>query len=69
MSDPSWDSNTATASTGDVENVAKTCHFCGLPIPDGERPIGAKTGNAYAHFECWYDGAPFPRDEQTGALL
>lgn len=43
------------------------CHYCKLPIPDGEKAIEATTKNAWAHFECWYDGGPpFPRDPKTG---
>jgi hypothetical protein len=48
------------------ERVARRCHGCGLPIPDDEKAVEAKTGNAWKHFECWYDGAPFPRDPLTG---
>jgi hypothetical protein len=47
--------------------VARRCRGCGLPIPDDEKAVEAKTGNAW-HFECWYDGAPFPRDPLTGVL-
>ena len=47
----------------------RTCHFCKGPIPDSERGIEAVTKNAWAHFECWYDGDPFPRDPETGELL
>jgi hypothetical protein len=39
-----------------------TCHFCGLPIAPGEKKIQAKTGNAWAHVTCWYDGSAFERD-------
>jgi hypothetical protein len=45
------------------------CHYCTLPIPEYEKRIEAKTKNAWAHFECWYDGEPFPRDFQTGEQL
>lgn len=48
---------------------ARKCHFCTLPIPDNEKAVEAKTGNAWAHFECWYDRSPFPRDARTGELL
>lgn len=47
----------------------QTCHFCQGPIPDEEKAIEAKTGNAWAHFECWYDGPPFERDPLTGELV
>jgi hypothetical protein len=50
------------------EALVRRCHDCGLPIPDDEKAIKAKTGNAWKHFECWYDGTPFPRDPQTGVL-
>jgi hypothetical protein len=33
---------------------------------DDEKAIEAKTKNAWAHFECWYDGSPFERDPKTG---
>lgn len=46
----------------------RTCHFCGLPIPDDEKAIQATTKNGWAHFECWYDGTPFERDPDTGEL-
>jgi hypothetical protein len=45
---------------------ARTCHFCALPIPADERAVEAKTKNAWAHFECWYDGVPLDRDPTTG---
>jgi hypothetical protein len=48
-------------------SVERECYGCGLPIPAGERAIQATTGNAWKHFECWYDGTPFPRDRETGA--
>lgn len=44
----------------------RRCHSCELPIPDGEEAIQDKTGNAWMHFECWYDGTPFLRDPLTG---
>ena len=44
----------------------RICHYCKLPIPDGEKAIEAETKNAWAHFECWYDGVPFKRDHETG---
>jgi hypothetical protein len=47
----------------------RTCHFCRLPIPDGERAIEARSKNAWAHFECWYAGTPFKRDPKTGKEL
>jgi hypothetical protein len=47
----------------------RACHFCPFPIPDSERAIRAATDNAWAHFECWYDGTPFRRDPDTGELL
>ena len=47
----------------------RACHYCGLPIPENEKPVQAVTGNAWAHFECWYDGEPFPRDPDTGRQL
>ena len=47
----------------------RVCHFCKLPIPDGEDAIRAKTENAWAHFECWFDGMPFERDPATGERL
>ena len=49
------------------EASMRRCHDCELPIPDGEKAVEAKTGNAWMHFECWYDGTPFPRDPETGA--
>ncbi len=48
------------------EREARRCYDCGLPIPADEKAVEAKTGNAWKHFECWYDGAPFPRDPLTG---
>jgi hypothetical protein len=45
---------------------SRTCTFCEGPIPEDERAIEALTKNGWAHFECWYDGTPFPRDPQTG---
>jgi len=45
----------------------RRCHGCGFPIPDNEKAVEATTGNAWKHFECWYDGGPFPRDPLTGA--
>lgn len=42
------------------------CHFCDLPIPHDEAAVEATTGNAWAHFECWYDGAPINRNPMTG---
>jgi hypothetical protein len=50
----------------DILPVMKRCHFCKGPIPDAEKAAQAKTKNAWAHFECWYDGAPLPRDPQSG---
>ncbi len=47
----------------------RRCHGCGLPIPAGEKAIQATTGNAWKHFECWYDGSVFPRDPRTGIRL
>lgn len=47
----------------------RTCHVCGLPIPDTEGAVEARGKNAWAHFECWYDGAPLARDPKTGAFL
>ncbi len=44
----------------------RRCYDCGLPIPDDEKAIQSKTGNAWKHFECWYDGYTFPRDPLTG---
>jgi hypothetical protein len=41
---------------GDPE-PQRTCHFCGQPIRHS-RPVHAKTGRAWAHFSCWYDGTP-----------
>jgi hypothetical protein len=35
----------------------RTCYFCGQPIR-GAIVIPAKTGDAWAHFSCWYDGTP-----------
>jgi len=35
-------------------------------IPDDEQAVEARTKNAWAHFECWYDGAPFSRNSATG---
>jgi len=37
------------------------CHYCGLPVGD-EAKIEAKTKNAWAHFTCWYEQAPFERE-------
>jgi hypothetical protein len=43
--------------------VPRACHFCQGPIPNDEKAIRARTENAWAHFECWYDGPPpFKRD-------
>ena len=39
----------------------RVCHYGELPI-DGDRAIEAKTGNAWAHVTCWYDGGPFERE-------
>jgi hypothetical protein len=47
----------------------RVCHFCKLPIPDDEAAIAAKTENAWAHFECWYDGWPLKRALRTGERL
>lgn len=47
----------------------RTCHFCTLPIPADEKAVRAKTGDAWAHFECWYDGSCFERDIATGRRL
>jgi hypothetical protein len=44
----------------------RRCHYCKLPIPEAERAVRAQTGNAWAHFECWYDGQVFDRDPVTG---
>ena len=46
----------------------RVCHFCEGKIPDDEGAVHAQTGNAWAHFECWYDGEPFDRDPETGVL-
>jgi hypothetical protein len=46
----------------------RRCHYCGLPIPDREHSVEALTMNAWAHFECWFDGRPWPRDPSTGEL-
>jgi len=48
--------------------TARTCYFCERPISDDEKAIQAKTKNAWAHFECWYDGEPFDRDPITGEV-
>ena len=45
----------------------RVCHYCELPIPDDERAIQARTKNAWAHFECWYEGGPFERDMRERA--
>jgi hypothetical protein len=55
--------------TDSGQSVARACHFCGLPIPANEEAIRAKTGDAWAHFECWYDGSVFKRDADTGRPL
>jgi hypothetical protein len=47
----------------------RKCHFCNLPIPGAEKAVRAKTNNAWAHFECWYDGSLFDRDVRTGEQL
>ena len=47
----------------------RKCYFCPFPIPDDEKAIRAKTDNAWAHFECWYDGSVFERDPKTGEQL
>ncbi len=47
----------------------RRCWFCELPIPNHEKSIEAKTKNAWAHFECWYDGTPFNRHHWTGEQL
>jgi hypothetical protein len=47
----------------------RRCHYCSGPIPDEEKAVRAKTGNAWAHFECWYDGSPFRRDPGSGEPL
>lgn len=54
--------------SGDSYSPPRRCYGCGLPIPDGERAIRAKTGDAWKHFECWYDGTAFARDPETGEL-
>jgi hypothetical protein len=46
----------------------RRCCDCGLPIPDDEKAVEAKTGNAWKHFECWFDRPSFPRDPETGKL-
>jgi hypothetical protein len=50
---------------------ARSCYYCKLPISDDEvLAIPAMTGNAWAHFECWYDGPDgWERDPKTGKLL
>lgn len=47
----------------------RRCHFCKGVIPDKEKAVEAETKNAWAHFECWYDGTPFKRDPDTGEIL
>jgi len=47
----------------------RVCHHCDIVIPEDEKAVLAKTGNAWMHFECWYDGAPFLRDPRTGLEL
>lgn len=48
----------------------RACYFCPAPIPDDEKHVvQARTKNAWAHFECWYDGTPFKRDHETGERL
>lgn len=48
---------------------SRECHFCPFPIPNDERAIRSKTGDGWAHFECWYDGSVFKRDPETGKRL
>lgn len=46
----------------------RTCHYCGLRIGKDEKAIQSRTGAAWAHVTCWYDGGPFEReirDRQT----
>ena len=54
---------------GGYPGQLRRCHYCKGPIPDEEKAIAAKTGNAWAHFECWYAGTPFKRDPVTGRQL
>jgi hypothetical protein len=51
-------STTRAASFDDVR--------CELPIPDDEKAVEARTGNGWAHVECWYAGVPLKRDPKTG---
>lgn len=53
-------------SHGGRPTPLRVCHFCELPIPADEKAVEARTRNGWAHFECWYDGAPFKRDPNTG---
>lgn len=46
--------------------IQRCCHYCGIPIPSGEKAVEARTRNAWAHFECWYSGSVFKRDPVTG---
>jgi hypothetical protein len=52
-----------------VTDSLRKCHYCPYPIPDGEKAVEAKTKNAWAHFECWYDGTPLKRDPKTGEQI
>lgn len=42
----------------------RRCHYCELLIAEDEKPIEAKTKNAWAHVTCWYDGGPFEREKR-----
>jgi hypothetical protein len=60
---------TQTHDNGPYGNLRR-CHFCPVPIPDSEKAVRAKTGDVWAHFECWYDGGlPFDRDPATGEQM
>jgi hypothetical protein len=40
-----------------VSEPERVCFFCEQAIK-GTKAVQARTKNAWAHFSCWYDGAP-----------
>jgi hypothetical protein len=46
------------------DDLRRRCYYCDLPMNDNDKAIQAKTGNAWAHFTCWFEGGPFERDMQ-----
>lgn len=46
------------------------CYYCERPIPVGEPAPKSTNTDAWAHFECWYDGGAFlNRDPETGERM